>query len=60
MPFKSKSQQKYMFSQHPEIAKRWAAETPNMKSLPEKKGNAMHHLNLQRFKKKRERKRAVV
>lgn len=34
MPFKSKAQQGFMFSQHPKIAKRWAKETPSMKSLP--------------------------
>lgn len=37
MPFKSDSQRRYMFSQHPRIAKRWAKHTPNMKALPEKK-----------------------
>lgn len=37
MPFQSKAQQGYMFAKMPEIAKRWAKETPNMKSLPEKK-----------------------
>lgn len=35
MPFKSKAQQKYMFAKEPTVAKRWAKETPNMKSLPE-------------------------
>lgn len=39
MPFESKSQQRWMFSQHPEMAKRWAKETPNIKKLPEKKGS---------------------
>lgn len=34
MPFKSKAQQGFMFSQMPKVAKRWAKETPNMKSLP--------------------------
>ena len=34
MPFKSKSQRGYMFVHHPEIAKRWADETPDMKGLP--------------------------
>lgn len=38
MPFKSKVQQRYMFANHPEIAKEWAAKTPNMKKLPERKG----------------------
>jgi len=37
MPFKSKAQQRFMFSQHPKIAKRWAKETNNIKRLPEKK-----------------------
>jgi hypothetical protein len=36
MPFKSAAQQRFMFSQHPEMAKRWAKETPNIKNLPEK------------------------
>lgn len=26
MPFKSEKQRRFMFSQHPDIAKRWAAE----------------------------------
>lgn len=34
MPFKSQAQQRFMFSQHPKIAQRWAKETPSMKSLP--------------------------
>ena len=37
MPFQSKSQMKYMFANMPEMAKRWASETPNPKSLPEHK-----------------------
>lgn len=40
MPFVSKSQQRWMFSQYPAMAKRWAAETPNIKSLPEHKKKA--------------------
>jgi hypothetical protein len=36
MPFKSKAQQKFMFAKHPKIAKRWAKETKNMKSLPKR------------------------
>lgn len=36
MPFKSKAQQKYMFATMPKTAKRWAKETPNIKSLPKK------------------------
>ncbi len=37
MPFESKAQQRFMYSQHPDIAKRWAKIT-NFKSLPEKVG----------------------
>jgi len=35
MPFKSKAQVRFMYSQHPEIAKRWAKETLKIKKLPE-------------------------
>lgn len=34
MPFKSKAQARFMFANHPRIAKRWAKETHNMKRLP--------------------------
>jgi len=37
MPFKSQKQRAFMYSQHPEIAKRWEKETPK-KKLPEKVG----------------------
>jgi hypothetical protein len=36
MPFKSQAQRREMFANQPEIAKRWAKETPNEKALPEK------------------------
>ena len=42
MPFKSKAQERWMFSQHPDMAKRWAKETPNIKSLPQKVSSAKH------------------
>ena len=35
MPFKSQAQRGYLFVHHPEIAKRWAHETPTMKKLPQ-------------------------
>lgn len=38
MPFKSKKQQRYLYANHPEIAKRWAEHTPDIKSLPESVG----------------------
>lgn len=38
MPFKSKAQQKFMFSQHPEIAKKWSdmMSSKDFAHLPEK------------------------
>jgi len=36
MPFKSKKQEKWMFATKPEMAKRWAKETPNQNALPKK------------------------
>lgn len=36
MPFRSEAQRKWMFATHPEMAKRWAAETPKVKRLPVK------------------------
>jgi hypothetical protein len=35
MPFQSKSQQRWMFANHPRMAERWAAHTKDIKSLPE-------------------------
>jgi hypothetical protein len=35
MPFKSQAQQRFMFSQHPKIASKWAKHTPDMKNLPQ-------------------------
>ncbi len=34
MPFKSEAQRKFLFSQHPKIAKEFAAATPKGKKLP--------------------------
>ena len=36
MPFKSKSQEKWMFANKPKMAKEWASKTPSIKSLPNK------------------------
>lgn len=36
MPFASKAQQRFMFSQHPAIAKEFAAKTPSIKALPDR------------------------
>ena len=34
MPFKSEAQRKWMWANHPEIAKRWADEYRNQTKLP--------------------------
>lgn len=36
MPFKSKSQRAWMYSNKPEMAQEWQAETPKGKKLPNK------------------------
>ena len=35
MPFKSQAQRAFMYSQHPDIAKRWEKLTPKGRKLPE-------------------------
>ena len=37
MPFQSQAQRKFMYSQHPELAKEFEAATPKGKKLPEYK-----------------------
>ena len=37
MPFQSKAQQRYLFAKEPEVAKKFAKETKDFKSLPERK-----------------------
>lgn len=39
MPFQSEAQMKYLYSQHPDVAKKFAEETPKSayKDLPKKK-----------------------
>jgi hypothetical protein len=34
MPFKSEKQRRFLWAEHPDIAKRWAHEYPNQKKLP--------------------------
>jgi len=36
MPFKSRSQVKWMFAKKPEMAKKWAKHTKSIKKLPKK------------------------
>jgi len=40
MPFESEAQQRFMFAQHPKIAKRWAEKYGVPKDLPARKGIA--------------------
>lgn len=35
---------KFLYSQHPDIAKRWAKETPDIKDLPERKMSIKDHV----------------
>lgn len=39
MPFKSKAQERLMYSEHPDLAEKFQAETPNDASLPERIGS---------------------
>lgn len=34
MPFRSEAQRRWMWANHPEMAKRWQKETPKGKKLP--------------------------
>jgi len=36
MPFVSEAQRRYLFLNHPKIAKKWAEHTPKGKKLPKK------------------------
>lgn len=40
MPFESEAQRKWMYANHPEMAKRWEKDTPKGSHLPE---HAHHH-----------------
>lgn len=46
MPFESESQRKFMYSQHPKLAKEFEAATPKGKELPE-------HVKHKKLKRKR-------
>jgi hypothetical protein len=37
MPFQSEAQRRFLFANHPEIAKKWAHEFPGKKKLPKHK-----------------------
>ena len=48
MPFKSKVQRRFLFWKHPEIAKRWAEETPKGAKLPERKKRVKRRRKIRR------------
>ena len=48
MPFESKAQQRWMFANKPRMAERWADHTPDIKSLPEKKGMLQGALDMRK------------
>ena len=48
MPYVSDAQRKFMHAEHPKIAKKWDAEFPNQKGLPEhhhSTASAPHYLH---------------
>jgi len=40
MPFKSEAQRKFLFAKHPEVARKFAAHTPEGAKLPEHVGQS--------------------
>lgn len=50
MPFVSKMQARWMFANHPKMAKEFASKTSNIKSLPERVSEAKSN-----YKKRREK-----
>lgn len=52
MPFESQAQRGYMYVHHPEIAKRFEAETPKGAKLPEHVQKVREHVHKQMSEKK--------
>jgi len=52
MPFKSKAQMRWMFANHPEMAKRWAEHTPDIKNLPERSSSSATNTDKDKEEKK--------
>ena len=50
-PFQSESQRRYLWANEPEVAKRWAKETPKGKKLPyhKKKKKGSHYVTAARI-----------
>ena len=55
MPFRSRAQRGWMWANHPEMAKRWEAETPDQKGLPAKLHPEKRVRVVKRRKKKKSR-----
>lgn len=51
MPFKSQAQRAFMYSQHPDIAKKWRAESGPQKNLPEKVKKQSSYASMAKEKK---------
>lgn len=60
MPFQSKAQQRYLFATHPDVAKRFAAETPASAyaRLPQHKGGSVATPDYAALAKERARRNA--
>jgi len=56
VPFQSEAQRRYLFANHPDVAKRFAAETPKGAKLPAHKRKAAVASLRERMKKKHRRK----
>ena len=52
MPFVSQAQRRWMYANHPKMAKRWEKHTPN-KNLPERKRRKVLFQALNNISKKR-------
>lgn len=48
MPFKSKSQMRFMYAKHPDIAKRWEDKYGISKTMPEKVSLSKRAKNLRK------------
>jgi hypothetical protein len=47
MPFKSQAQRRWMYANHPEMAKEWSDHTPKGEKLPEKVKHKKANMHVQ-------------
>jgi hypothetical protein len=57
MPFVSEAQRRFMWKNHPEIARRWAHEYPGQHDLPKHKRGSRVHRAMRKLSKLRRRHR---